>query len=75
MAEPSSSDPIPEQAQVAEPPNLGAFSLENILGQDHELLEHPGIKEPPAEGLDQEAPEISVAEGFCVECEGDCTLE
>jgi hypothetical protein len=43
----------------------GTFSLENILGENHEFIEHPGSK-----GWDEETPEGTVAEGFCVECEG-----
>ncbi|KAF8897763.1 hypothetical protein BD779DRAFT_1492379 [Infundibulicybe gibba] len=46
----------------------GAFSLENILGENHETIEHPGIKTPPA-GWDEDIPEKPVTEGFCIECE------
>lgn len=49
----------------------GHFSLENILGANHESLEHPGIEGAPASGWDEETPDTQAAEGFCVECEGD----
>jgi len=48
----------------------GTFSLENILGENHESLEHPGIEGVPAGGWDEEVPEKPVIEGFCIECEG-----
>jgi hypothetical protein len=43
------------------------FSLENILGDEHEKLEHPHIK---PEGWDEEEIEREVAHGYCIECEG-----
>ncbi|EGO02108.1 hypothetical protein SERLA73DRAFT_104408 [Serpula lacrymans var. lacrymans S7.3] len=49
------------------------FSLENILGENHESLEHPGLKQQegitPLGGWDEESAEKPVQEGFCVECE------
>ena len=50
--------------------NGGTLSLDNILGEDHEMLEHPGLNGAPAGGWDEEATEHPVAEGFCIECEG-----
>lgn len=52
---------------------IATFSLETILSDKHETIEHPG---PAANGVsptgwDEEMPEIPVAEGFCVECEGE----
>ncbi|KAK0206857.1 hypothetical protein DFS33DRAFT_1317544 [Desarmillaria ectypa] len=47
----------------------GVFSLENILGANHESLEHPGTNGSPATGWDEETPEKPPAEGFCIECE------
>jgi hypothetical protein len=56
----------------------GTFSLENILGANHEILEHPGLKQQEldapttaAEGWDEESANRPAAEGFCVECEGE----
>ncbi|KAI5893683.1 uncharacterized protein SCHCODRAFT_02622480 [Schizophyllum commune H4-8] len=49
--------------------NGGTLSLDNILGEDHEMLEHPGLNGAPAGGWDEEATEHPVAEGFCIECE------
>lgn len=47
--------------------NGTTFSLENILGNDHDKLEHPDIR---PEGWDEEDVERQVAHGYCVECEG-----
>lgn len=49
----------------------GIFNLENILGENHDAIEHPGINGAPVTGWDEEMPEKPVAEGFCVECEGE----
>ena len=43
------------------------YSLENILGDDHEKVEHPDVR---PEGWDEEEAEREVAHGYCVECEG-----
>lgn len=50
----------------------GTFSLENILGANHEVLEHPKYREEdkPPGGWDEEITEKPAAEGYCVECEG-----
>ncbi len=50
-----------------------AFSLENILGTEHENVEHPTASKDvltSASGWDEEAGLEHVASGFCVECEG-----
>ena len=49
--------------------NGPTFSLENILGNDHDKLEHPDIR---PEGWDEEDVDREVAHGYCVECEGAC---
>ncbi|PPQ63131.1 hypothetical protein CVT24_005771 [Panaeolus cyanescens] len=47
-----------------------AFNLENILGEHHDIVEHPETEaSEPATGWDQEDTEKPVAEGYCVECE------
>jgi hypothetical protein len=46
------------------------FSLKNILGNNHDSLEHPGANNVSAEGWDEESSENFAPEGFCVECEG-----
>ena len=46
-----------------------AFSLENILGEHHDVVEGPTAAEAPLTGWDEESG-ISAPEGFCVECEG-----
>ena len=49
----------------------GTFSLENILGENHDAVEHPGPKHTQAAtGWDEEETEKPLAEGYCVECEG-----
>ncbi|KAJ7126437.1 hypothetical protein C8R43DRAFT_1028956 [Mycena crocata] len=49
-----------------EPP----LSLSNILGENHENLEHPGINGVPIGGWDEEeGPAKPVEEGVCIECE------
>lgn len=64
---------------AAKPTESGAaFSLENILGDNHDTLEHPGLKQQEldaattaAEGWDEESANRPAVEGFCVECEGE----
>ncbi|KAH9927091.1 uncharacterized protein BXZ73DRAFT_49004 [Epithele typhae] len=49
-----------------------AFSLENILGQDHEDVEAPTATADThitAAGWDEEARAENVVQGFCIECE------
>lgn len=50
-----------------------AFSLENILGADHENVEHPTAPKEAltnSGGWDEEEGQQQVAHGFCIECEG-----
>ncbi|KAF8914262.1 hypothetical protein CPB84DRAFT_1840989 [Gymnopilus junonius] len=48
----------------------GTFSLENILGENHDEIEQSAIDQPEAaNGWDEEDTEKSVAEGYCIECE------
>ena len=51
-----------------------AFSLENILGDNHENIEHPATATNEAAnvagGWDEEAGQDNIALGFCVECGG-----
>ncbi|KAF9021536.1 hypothetical protein BDZ89DRAFT_1071382, partial [Hymenopellis radicata] len=41
------------------------FSLENILSDEHESVEHPKA----ADGWEEEIPEKAPVEGYCIECE------
>jgi len=57
------------------------FSLEHILGDDHDALDHPGLKrqEPnctstAAEGWDEESINMPPIEGYCIECEGEYSI-
>jgi hypothetical protein len=64
-----------EQAEPTLTPQTNGFSLENILGDNHESVEHHGAvtTDAPGEGWDEEVLEdAAVPEGFCVECEGIC---
>ncbi|KAJ7693870.1 hypothetical protein B0H17DRAFT_1058526 [Mycena rosella] len=47
-----------------------SLSLSNILGENHESLEHPGLNGAPAGGWDEEdGPAKPIEEGTCIECE------
>ncbi|KAI0751140.1 hypothetical protein C8Q80DRAFT_1268425 [Daedaleopsis nitida] len=66
-----SSDSTPDPAEGAGS-SKHAFSLENILGADHENVEHPTAPEEAltnSGGSDEEDGQQQVAHGFCVECE------
>lgn len=60
-------------SSVASPAPVAAaaqISLDQILGTDHESLEHPGLNGKPPTGWDEEVVDAPVKEGFCIECEG-----
>ncbi|KAJ6616236.1 hypothetical protein B0H10DRAFT_1406666 [Mycena sp. CBHHK59/15] len=60
----SATDAIPDTNMTP------ALSLSNILGENHESLEHPGINGVPVRRWDEEeAPAKPVEDGSCVECE------
>jgi hypothetical protein len=47
------------------------FSLNDILSENHENIEHPGINGVSVGGWDEEeASAKPVEEGTCIECEG-----
>jgi len=49
----------------------GKFSLENILGENHDIVEVPEPRSStPTGGWDQEDASKTVAQGYCIECEG-----
>ncbi|KAG6910775.1 hypothetical protein DXG01_007662 [Tephrocybe rancida] len=50
---------------------ITTFTLETILSDNHETVEHPGTLSNgiSVTGWDEEVPENTAAEGFCVECE------
>jgi len=52
--------------------NVPAFSLENILGENHDAVEHPGTNPNDVSDAawNDETPENQATEGYCVECEG-----
>ncbi|KAM6496124.1 Protein of unknown function (DUF2009) domain containing protein [Amanita muscaria] len=45
------------------------FSLENILGENPDDVQHPKLNGVSATGWDEESTEKAPAEGYCVECE------
>ena len=45
----------------------GTFSLENILGENHDAVQHLAS---PTTRWDEEDIERPLIEGYCVECEG-----
>lgn len=50
----------------------GAFSLENILSENHEAVEELGsVPRESATGWDEEEAEKPLVDGYCVECEGE----
>ncbi len=64
---PPGLEPSPETNGAA----TGVFSLENILGENHDAVEHPGKSSAEeAVGWDEEDAEVPLADGYCVECEG-----
>lgn len=65
MSETSVPVAIPVDGAEAAAPTLATFTLENILGENHE-----NIESSHAEGWDEETVEKPVLEGFCIECEG-----
>jgi hypothetical protein len=71
MADPQSNSS--DQAGVRQT-NGHAFSLENILSDNHHAVEHPtvtgGVASTPAEGWDEEGTERPPIDGYCIECEG-----
>lgn len=64
MSETSVPVAIPVDGAEAAAPTLATFTLENILGENHE-----NIESSHAEGWDEETVEKPVLEGFCIECE------
>jgi hypothetical protein len=67
----SNSTPPPGLDATREAKSNGTFSLENILGENHDAVEHPGTENTQAAtGWDEEETEKPLAEGYCVECEG-----
>ena len=64
---PPGLEPSPETNGAA----TGVFSLENILGENHDAVEHPGKSSAEeAVGWDEEDAEVPLADWYCVECEG-----
>ena len=49
----------------------GAFSLENILGENHDAVQDLANKVTPTRWEEEEDIERPVIEGYCVECEGN----
>jgi hypothetical protein len=69
---PPGVDPAPARDDVSMKTTNGAFSLANILGENHEEVENSEIDLAASKGSgwDEEDTTAPVAEGYCVECEG-----
>lgn len=69
---PAGVDLDPVTNDVSMKPANGAFSLANILGENHEEVENSEIDLAASKGTgwDEEDTAAPVAEGYCVECEG-----
>ncbi|EKM59771.1 uncharacterized protein PHACADRAFT_192148 [Phanerochaete carnosa HHB-10118-sp] len=63
-----SSESIEKETKSPETTTPTTFSLNTILNNDSENLEHPDFKDKPEGGWDEEAG-AGAAKGFCVECE------
>jgi len=71
MSSNATTELVDEKPHISQPAtDVPAFSLESILGDNHDAVEHPGTNGVSATGWDEETPENAVAEGFCIECEG-----
>ncbi|KAF9450676.1 hypothetical protein P691DRAFT_664810 [Macrolepiota fuliginosa MF-IS2] len=71
MADPQTSPQVQDNENHAN--GHTTFSLENILSNNHDAIEHPtgtsGVTSTPAEGWDEEDTEKPPVEGYCIECE------
>ncbi|GJE84529.1 hypothetical protein PsYK624_006050 [Phanerochaete sordida] len=63
-----SSENIENEGKPPEATTTSTFSLNTILADDSENLEHPDFKDKPEGGWDEET-SAGAADGFCVECE------
>lgn len=68
------AEPQPDVAPEHTTNGLANFSLENILNDKHDTIEHPtamgDVATGPAEGWDEEDVDKPPVEGYCIECEG-----
>ncbi|XP_006456764.1 hypothetical protein AGABI2DRAFT_211866 [Agaricus bisporus var. bisporus H97] len=67
------AEPQPDVAPEHTTNGLANFSLENILNDKHDTIEHPtamgDVATGPAEGWDEEDVDKPPVEGYCIECE------
>jgi hypothetical protein len=78
LAQMSSTQSVPPDVSetsingTANESTKGSFSLENILGEHHDDVEHPTIPSfaGAATGWDEEQTEKPLLDGYCEECEG-----
>lgn len=64
-----SSESIGSEAKLPEAAEPSVFSLNTILNDAGENLEHPDFKDKLEGGWDEKT-SVGAAEGYCVECEG-----
>ena len=53
----------------------GTLSLEHILGENHDAIQHLTTGAALATGWDEEDTERPLVEGYCVECEGSFYID
>ena len=73
MSETCSTHALLEPGNNASPISAtnGAFSLENILGENHDAVQDLATRvAPTTRSNEEEDIERPVIEGYCVECEG-----
>ncbi|KAF8638576.1 hypothetical protein AX17_002118 [Amanita inopinata Kibby_2008] len=68
MSEPPQSAP-PETPAPRPNPIARDFSLENILGENPDDIQHPKLNGASTTGWDEETTEKPALEGYCIECE------
>jgi len=64
--------PPPEVSETNKNGTANKFSLENVLGDHHDDIEHPTISASAGTttGWDEEQTEKPPLDGYCIECEG-----
>jgi hypothetical protein len=65
MASETTTTTTAEGGEAVADPTLATFTLDNILGHEHDKIENSH-----AEGWDEESADKSPADGYCIECEG-----
>lgn len=74
MADPQTNSSSQVNVNESQTNGHAVFSLENILSDDHDSIEHPtvigGVASASTGGWDEEDIDQPPVEGYCIECEG-----